>query len=143
MTKDLISIFDLDNNLQINKEDPLILDRITQKMDLIIENKKFDYLYQREQKEEGENLNDPIPSLASREKTLLVNWKEVMTRTTLISLLSLTSYIYFKKYSDFLYKATTVKFYPQVFLFTFCVAPLSLNIYLTKLDNDILNSIKY
>jgi hypothetical protein len=128
----LVEQFGLNETLKIN--DSKILESIRNKID-INQNDIERYLNYKNMPSTG-NTNTSTKEKKINNTDFM---KVELTKNSIVIASSALLYIYFTRISDYMIKANSLKIFKPVFLFTFCLAPIGISLYNTKLDYEIKN----
>jgi hypothetical protein len=142
MDKEKESLLNL-NFLQSEKfkpRDPEQLRRIEKKL-LTLYELKHGNLNRKESIAKNTIVKESDSIFANKKKQLfdIVNvdrnfLKNEIKQNALFGILSLSSYIYFTRISKIFYRTQVIALFRSLFLFTFCMAPVIISLYFTKLN---------
>lgn len=127
----LVEQFGLHETLKIN--DSKIIESIRNKINLNInEIEKF-----LNYKNIPNNTKTSIKFIKEKKIDYTDFMKVEFTKNLIVAASSAIIYVYFTKISDYMVKANSLKLFKPVFIFTFCLAPIGISLYNTKLDYEI------
>jgi hypothetical protein len=125
----LVEMFKL--NKELNIDDINQLNRIQKKMDAIIHSKALSNERGKFQDNQEEVF---IEKLNNQNKIEMPILKKEIKNNLIVGSLSLINYLFFTKISPHFKTVNSIGYYKQIFLFTFCICPLTISLYFSKLN---------
>jgi hypothetical protein len=121
------------HNKLFENDDDIKLQNIRNKMNKIIQSKKINFLIINNEEYEGNyKLNYQFTTESKR-----IFLKHEIIKNILILTISTSVYVYFTKFSHYLQRINSIKYYKQIFLFTFSLCPIAISSYFSVLNYDL------